>query len=67
MDPVLYIYGYVMVKEITFLTVGTLGTIDLIFDVVFKHKYGYSRWHRRNFGILIADPDSPWKLRPDDV
>ena len=56
-----------MVKGITFLTVGALGMTDLIFDVMIKHKYGHSEWHRRNLGILIADPDSPQKMRPDDV
>ena len=58
---------HAIVQGITFLTIRAFAMTDSIFDVVITHKYGHSGWHRRNLGILIADPDSPQKMRPDDV
>jgi hypothetical protein len=46
--------------------VGAFAMTDLIFDVMTRHKYGHSGWHRRNLGILIADPNSSQKMSIDD-
>ena len=62
-----YIWDYVILPVLTFLSVGTHLMVDPIFDTMFWHRYGYSDWHSHNFRILIWYSESPQNLWPDDI